>query len=427
LRQKSRSGRKKLFKEVIPMKRQPNIRKVSNVLAIFSIVALLSLMVPAGVVQAATRFVLARTILSPTPTGGGFFGEAMGVVGDTFLVGARGECAPTCGGAVHQFDSNGNLVRTIGTPSLFASFGTSVGAVGLNPLVGAIHDSTAGSNAGAAYLFDGANGTLLQTFLNPNPERDGTGGLDFFGNAVAGFGNNVLVSAPGEDIGAQDAGVVYLFDGATGALLQTIQKPNPATFDQFGSAVASVGNNIAVTAAFDGTAATNGGAVYLFDGNGNLITTIVSPRPVEFGSFGIALAPFGDDLLVGEERGFTGDVRAGVVHLFDGATGAFIRSYFNPTPRAFELFGNSVAASGNNVLIGALRDAKGRRSGAAYLFDGTTAELTAILLNPERDVSDSFAWSVAAIGDSLLVGSPFQTSDPAQFFDDGAAYLFQPR
>jgi hypothetical protein len=141
----------------------------------------------------------------------------------------------------------------------------------------------------------------------------------------------------------------------------------------------------------------------------------------------IALAAFGDDLLVGEERGFTGDVRAGVVHLFDGATGAFIRSYFNPTPRAFELFGNSVAASGNNVLIGALREAKGRRSGAAYLFDGTTAELTATLLNPARDVSDSFAWDVAAIGNSLLVGSPFQSSDPNNPLQEGVAYLFQPR
>ena len=397
-------------------------------LAVFIIVALLSFTVSASGVQAATRFVLARTITSPTPTGGGFFGEAVSVVGDKFIVGARGECAPTCGGAVHLFDSNGNPVRTIGTPTLFASFGSSVGGVGTDPLVGAIHDSTTGPNAGAAYLFDDATGNLLQTFLNPNPAPDSTGGLDFFGHAVAGFGDDVLVSAPGEDLpGVQDAGVVYLFDGATGALLQTLQKPNPAAFDQFGAAVATVGNNIAVSAAFDATGAVNGGAVYLFDGTGNLLATIISPRPVEFGQFGVSMAAFGDDLLVGEERGFTGDVRAGVVHLFDGATGDFIRSYFNPTPRAFELFGNSVAASGNNVLIGALREAKGRRSGAAYLFDGTTAELTATLLNPARDVSDSFAWQVAAIGDNLLVGSPFQTSDPVQLSEDGVAYLFQPR
>ncbi len=396
-------------------------------LAVLMIVALLTFTLLASEAQAATRFVLTRTILSPTATGGGFFGEAVAVVGNSFIVGARGECAPTCGGAVHLFDSNGNPVRTIGTPSLFASFGFSVSGVGADPLVGAIHDSTAGPNAGAAYLFDDTTGNLLQTFLNPNPAPDAGGGLDFFGQSVAGFGDDVLVSAPGEDFGAQDAGVVYLFDGATGALLQTFQKPNPATFDQFGVAVTTVGNNIAVGAAFDATAATNGGAVYLFDGSGNLIATIVSPRPVEFGRFGVAMAVFGDDLLVGEERGFTGDVRAGVVHLFDGTTGAFIRSYFNPTPRAFELFGNSVAASGNNVLVGALRHEKGQRSGAAYLFDGTTGEVTATLLNPERSLTDSFAWQVAAIGDNLLVSSPFHTSDPAQTFDDGAAYLFQPR
>src|SRR5687768_12938161 len=394
------------------MKTISKIGILSKILAVSLIVALLALSLPAGAAQAAARFVLAKTITSPTPTGSGFFGEAMATVGDKFLVGARDDCAPTCGGAVHLFDSNGNPLLTIGTPSLFASFGSSVGGLGTDLLVGAIHDSTAGSNAGAAYLYDDATGNRLQTLLNPNPARDASGGLDFFGSAVAGFGSDVLVSATGEDLGAQDAGVVYRFDAASGALLQTIQKPNPAAFDSFGAAITTVGNNFAVGAALDQTAAPNGGAVYLFDGNGDLMTTIVSPRPVEFGRFGVAMAAFGDDLLVSEERGFTGDVRAGVVHLFDGATGAFIRSYFNPTPRAFEVFGNSVAASGNNVLIGALRDAKGRRSGAAYLFDGTTAELTATLLNPARDVNDSFAQAVAVIGNSLLVGSPFQSSDP---------------
>lgn len=409
------------------MKTILNIGRLSNILAVSLVVVLIALSAPSGAAQAATRFILARTIVSPTPTGSGFFGEAMTAVGDKFLVGARDDCAPTCGGAVHLFDSNGNPLLTVPTPSLFASFGFSVGGLGSDLLVGAIHDSTAGPNAGAAYLYDDATGNLLQTFLNPAPDRDATGGLDFFGSAVAGFGSDILVSATGEDLGAQDAGVVYRFDAASGALLQTIQKPNPAAFDSFGVAVAAVGNNFAVGAALDQTAATNGGAVYLFDGTGNLITTIVSPRPVEFGQFGAALAAFGDDFLVSEERGFTGDVRAGVVHLFDGATGAFIRSYFNPSPGAFELFGNSIASSGNNVLVGALREGKGRRSGAAYLFDGTTTELITTVLNPERDVSDSFAWAVAVIGDSLLVGSPFQSSDPNNPLQEGAAYLFQPR
>ena len=409
------------------MKSKFRILRPSNILAVFLIVALLSLTVPTRTVQAATRWVLTKTILSPTPTGGGFFGQALAASGNTFVVGSR-DCDTVCG-AVHLFDSNGNPVRTIFAPTaeFFSGFGNAVGAVGSNPLVGAPDDDTAGPDAGAAYLMDGTNGNVIQTFVNPNPEPDSFGGLDFFGRDVAGFGDDVLVGATGEDLGERDAGVVYLFDGASGQLLLTIQNPTPELGEGFGSAIASFGNKIAITAAFDGTASVNGGAVYIFDGNGTLLQTLVSPQPVEFSQFGNALAAFGDDLLVTEPRGFTGNVRAGVVHLFDGDTGTLIRSYFNPTPVAFELFGNSVAASGNNVLIGALRNDKSRHAGAAYLFDGMTAQLRATLINPERGVTDSFANQVSAIGDSLLVSAPFQSSDPATMSQDGVDYLYQPK
>ena len=409
------------------MKSKFRIWRLSNILSAFLIVVLLSLTMPVGTVQAVTRFVLTKTILSPTPSGGGFFGQALAVAGNTFVVGSR-DCGPVCG-AVHLFDSDGNFVRTIFAPTaeFFSGFGDAVGAVGSNPLVGAPTDDTAGPDAGAAYLMDGTTGNLIQTFVNPNPAQGAPFSSDFFGRDVAGFGDDVLVGATGEDLGAQDAGAAYLFDGVTGQLALTIQNPTPAPGEGFGSAIASFGNKIAITAAFDGTASVNGGAVYIFDGNGTLIRTLVSPQPAEFSQFGNALAAFGDDLLVTEPRGFTGNERAGVVHLFDGDTGTLIRSYFNPTPVAFELFGNSVAASGNNVLIGALRNERGPSAGAAYLFDGTTAQLTATFINPERGVTDSFANQVALIGDSLLISSPFESSDPATISQDGVAYLFQPR
>ena len=109
------------------------------------------------------------------------------------------------------------------------------------------------------------------------------------------------------------------------------------------------------------------------------------------------------------------------MHLFDGTTGAFIRSFFNPTPENFEFFGNSLAASGNNVLGGAIRNIKGNsRVSAAYLFDGTTGGLPATFLNPNPSVQDSFANQVAVIGDSVLITSP---SEPI----GGVAYLFQPK
>lgn len=245
---------------------------------------------------------------------------------------------------------------------------------------------------------------------------------------MTGFGDDVLISAPDEDFAAQDAGAVYLFDGATGVLLHTFVSPTPDVGDVFGSAIATVGNNIAIAAGLDSAVAENGGAVYLFDGSGNLITTIVSPQPVQFGSFGNALTAFGDNLLVAEQRGFTGNLRAGVVHLFDGATDTFIRSFFNPTPENFEFFGNSLAVSGNNILVGALRHIKSHSFlGAAYLFDGTTGDLTATFLNPNPSVQDSFAHQVAPINNSVLISSPFESSDPANISQDGVAYLYQPK
>ncbi len=407
------------------------IRRPSGVLTVFLIVALLSLTMPVGVAQAATRFVLVKTILSPTPSGGGFFGQAMAVTGNNFVVGSR-DCTETACGAVHVFDSNGNFVRSIFPPTSatfsFTSFGDSVGAQGSNILVGDTLDDTAGEDAGAAYLFDGATGNLIQTFLNPNPAPGAPFSRDFFGNSVTGFGDDVLVSAPDEDIAGEDAGAVYLFDGATGQLLRTFLSPTPDVDDLFGSAIAVVGNTIAIAASLDSTAAVNGGTVYLFDGNGNLITTIVSPQPVQFGGFGNALAAFGNNLLIAEQRGFTGSLRAGVVHLFDGTTGSFIRSYFNPTPENFEFFGNSLAVSGNNILVGALRNIKSNSFlGAAYLFDGTTGGLIETFLNPDPSVQDSFAQQVAIIGNSVLISSPFQSSDPANISGDGVAYLFQPK
>ncbi len=113
--------------------------------------------------------------------------------------------------------------------------GYSVAAVGENVLVGVPRDDTSGSDAGIAYLFDGGSGVLLQTFLDPNPAP---GCLNNFGSAVAGVEGNVLIGAQGYPTAAgtllcgeppaeapSDGGKVYLFDGATGALLQTFLNP----------------------------------------------------------------------------------------------------------------------------------------------------------------------------------------------------------
>ena len=72
-------------------------------------------------------------------------------------------------------------------------------------LIGAPWDNTGQFHAGSAYLFN-AGGTLLTTIHNPAPAA--SAGEDSFGGAVAALGSDLLViGAPEDDTGAQDAGL----------------------------------------------------------------------------------------------------------------------------------------------------------------------------------------------------------------------------
>ena len=65
-------------------------------------------------------------------------------------------------------------------------------------------------------------------------------------------------------------------------LLRTFQKPTPAANDDLGCSVAAVGNNVLIGAYRDDTGATDAGAAYLFDGStGALLRTFTNPTPAE--------------------------------------------------------------------------------------------------------------------------------------------------
>ena len=174
-------------------------------------------------------------------------------------------------------------------------FGAAVAADGDEVLIGAPLDSEPGPNAGAAYLFRRDTATLERAFQSPSPA---TG--DLFGAAVALAGARVVIGAPSAAGGATEAGAVYVFDRATGNLLVTIQNPTPDRGDQFGSAVAIAGENVLVGAQLDDTGALDTGAAYLFDGGtGALLQTFPNPAQGAFDHFGSAVAAGSSGLLVG--------------------------------------------------------------------------------------------------------------------------------
>ncbi len=375
----------------------------------------------AYVFDAATGNLL-RTLNNPTPAASDIFGYSVAVSGSTVGVGARqDDTGATDAGAAYIFDvATGNLLRTLNNPTPAAAdqFGVSVAVSGNTVVVGAPNDDTGATDAGAAYVFNAATGSLLRILNNPTPAA-----TDKFGSCVAVSGSTVVVGAPNDDTGATDAGTAYVFDAATGNLLSIMTNPTPAAADKFGSSVAVSGSTVLVTAPFEDTSVANAGAAYVFNAaTGNLLTVLNNPTPAAYDNFGYSVAVSGRTIVVGAYRDDTGAYDAGAAYVFDAATGNLLHTLNNPTPAAYDNFGYSVAVSGSIVVVGALEDDTGAsNTGAAYIFDADTGDLLRTLNNPTPAMAEWFGCSVAVSGSTVVVGAQ---GEKTVALAAGAAYVF---
>ncbi len=370
---------------------------------------------------------LLQTFLNPTPANSDKFGFSVAALGDDVLIGARND--DTVGvdaGAAYLFDGEtAELLRSFYPNPAWEGFtnrfGLRVAALGENALVGARYDNLGAQVAGVAYLPDPQTGTMVRPFQIPRPQSDSS-----FNFSIAAMGNDVLRGDPDYDRGAvPNAGAVYLFDGTTGDLLHTFENPTPKQNDLFGYSVAAVDNKVLIGGPRDDTRGRDAGAVYLFDGeSGDLLHTFFSPNPVEPGAFGWSVAAVADKLLIGAHREDSASVEgAGAAYLFDGTTGQLLHTFLNPTPAESDRFGLSVAALGDDVLISAIGDDTGATdAGAVYLFDEETGGLLHTFLNPTPEPAKYFGADLAALDNNVLISS-FQSIRGAS--QAGAVYLFE--
>jgi FG-GAP repeat len=385
-----------------------------------------------------------RVFPNPNPEAYNLFGSSVTTLGNNLLVGATSLSVghASSNGTVYLFNSTtGSLLQTFqGGNNRFAY---SVVTAGNNVLVGApgnITLSLVAAVSGAAYLFDSVTGTLLQTFKNSALRPDQItpiGNQDAFGESVAAIGNNVLIADPSGD-------TVQMFDSVTGTLLQTFQTPYPERYGNFARAVVGVNNNVLIGVPNDDA--------YLFDSvTGRLLQTFHNPNPdseviaavdnnvlteapaveipkpplspYSYDRFGEVMAVVGNNVLIGAPGEDMGATDTGAAYLFDSVTGTLLRTFQNPNPGQNDYFGETVAAVGNNVLIGAPGDDTGAiDAGAAYLFDGNTGVLLRTFQNPTAEDFEYFGSSLGALGNHSVIGIIEQPagSNPKA----GAVYLF---
>jgi len=88
--------------------------------------------------------------------------------------------------------------------------------------------------------------------------------------------------------------------------------------------------------------------------------------------------------------------------------------------QAFDLFGWSVAVSGDTAVIGAAYDDSGTGSAYVFHFDGSNWVEEAKLLASDGAEADQFGYSVAISGDTTIIGASGDDGGK------GSAYIFTP-
>ncbi len=292
----------------------------------------------------------------PATAGSAKLGQTVAAFGADIVIGAPEDStvAPNTG-AVYLFSSSAGVAfqrLNNPTPDPFDNFGFAVDSIATNVIVGAPTDSTLAPRTGIAYLFDGISGELLQTFNNPNPKIDSS-----FGASVAVVGDKVLIGAPGSlngEAGTQP-GFAYLFESSTGELLQTFSNPNPG-IDDFGRSLlwTGIGRDILIGAPGDDTRGSDTGGAFLFDGiTGAVLQSYTYPNPRNSDRFGESLAIIGTDVLVGTP-GY-GALDFGGVFQYQLRSGDFVQTYINTRPSEGDTvlnFGASIATVGNTWVTG---------------------------------------------------------------------------
>ena len=191
----------------------------------------------------------------------------------------------------------------------------------------------------------------------------------------------------------------------------------PTPNDEFGSSVALSGDTAIV-----GAYGNNGGsgAAYVYVRSG----TSWSEQQELFASDGASDVDFGYSAAISGDTavicrlGYYAAPGAAYVFVRTGTTWSEQQELFASDGGNGDLFGISVAVSGDTAIVGARQ--VDNAAGAEYVFvrTGTTWSQQQKLVASDRAASDSFGISSALVGDTALVGAEGSSGDA------GAAYVF---
>ena len=197
------------------------------------------------------------------------FGDSVDIDGDTVVIGAPVHThGVTQSGSAYVFVRSGTIWTEqaellAAAPVSGDRLGNAVGISGDTVVVGAeLADNTGGVGAGSAYVYFRSGTTWSEQAVLIASDAVGS---DAFGSGVAVNGDTVLVGDKKEDAPI-NSGALYVFvrEGTTWTEQQKVKASDADSLDEFGRAVALSGNTVLVGASLDDDLGSSSGSGYIF-------------------------------------------------------------------------------------------------------------------------------------------------------------------
>ena len=275
-------------------------------------------------------------------------------------------------------------------------FGGSVALEGGIMVVGA-PSSSGISGVAYVFLYNGSDWVQLDKLIS----SDGPGGA--FGYSVAIDGTTILVGAPGNQ-------AAYVFT-TTGNDWTEQQKLTSLLADSFtfGRDVDLYGTTALIGAYGDEDGA---GAAYIFTYAADTWTEqqqLTANDGTAGDAFGTSVALGNNIAVIGAPGQFGESIRAAYTFTFADNSWTQQQKLFPEDANITNQYGNSVALSGNTILVGAPRANANKGAAYTWQFDGTVWQRGYTLTIPDGEASDQFGWKVALYSTFALVGTPTDT------------------
>lgn len=364
-----------------------------------------------------------------TPAGGAEqdrFGAGVALDRNTAIVGAPNHTVGTLyQGAAYVFErADGGWTEvellTASDPGASDGFGCTVAMLGDTALIGARGDDDLGYNAGAVYVFDRVGGAWAETDKLTASDGDWGGG---FGSVLAMGEDLAVIGAPS----AGPTGGAYVFERIGGAWTEVakLSAPHPSRNTDFGRAVACAPSTILVGSGGRDDQGAETGTAYVYErlqGVWTLSAELLSDDRASGDQFGYSVGLDDDQALIGAPSHNHDFFRAGSVYAFERTQGVWAQTgeLQGGAPADDDGFGTRVAIQTGTVLVGAQWEDSS--AGAVYVFEADAGQWVqrSRLTAANRQTTAEFGGALALDDGQAMIGA---SNESVTGSGSGAAYL----